>query len=235
MAKKRIRKRQLKQDKFIRTTFEFTDWIRENQRTVIYAALGVILTAVIVSSLMSYRRKETDRALNSFYQAMQAYRSGNYALAASDLESIYSDEGGGSITDQVLYYLANAHYQLGDYDAARRTLEQFQEEIGTGSPMSHQAYALLAATLEQQGEKQKAADAYVEAASISRFPYQEKENRLNAARLYRELGEYDRAIEQYDILIDKLSGTDIDPAELDEIRMQRAEVRSLAEGGEERM
>ncbi len=235
MAKKRIRKKQLKQDKFIQTTFEFTDWIRDNQRAVVYAALGVILVAVLVSSLMNYRTKQEAQVLNSYYQAMQAYRSGNFALAASDLEKIYGDDGGGSIADQVLYYLANAHYQLGDYGAAQKALERFRDEVGSGSPMSHQAYALLAGTLEQQGDYQKAADTYVDAASTARFPFQVKENRLNAARLYRELGQYDRALEQYDIAIDVLSDTDINPAEIDEIRMRRAEVRSLAEGGEERM
>ncbi|MFQ6105125.1 MAG: tetratricopeptide repeat protein [Candidatus Glassbacteria bacterium] len=231
-SRKRIRKKQLKQDKFVQTTFELTDWIRANQRTVTYTALGVLLVVVLGYSYSSYNRSKAESAYTAFYQAMQAYRSGNYALSASDLEKILSEHSGSPIEDQILYYLANAYYKTGDLDKAEKVLTKFEGEFGEESRMSVEAMTTLASVYEQKGEFEKAAHTYIQAASASRFPYQEKTNRMQAARLLIDVGKYEEAIAQYDALIESESAEKFSQAELDEVKMLRAEVNGRVRIGE---
>ena len=230
--RKRITKKQLKQDKFVQTTFELTDWIRENQRAVTFAALAVLLVVVLGYAYSGYRHKKEEGAETALYRAMQAYRSGNYALAASDLEKLLSEHGGSSIEDEVLYYLANAYYQIEDYDRATVTLDRFKKDFGRGSKVSHEAMITFASVKEQQGNLVEAAQVFIEAASLSRFPYQEKSDRMDAARLFTDAGKYREAIEQYDVLIDDKSSETISPVEIDEVKMLKAQVSALAQRGD---
>jgi tetratricopeptide (TPR) repeat protein len=232
VMRRRITKKQLKQDKFVQKAFEFTGWARQNQRTVILTALGIILVVVVGYAFTSYKKKKDVSAYSSFSQSMQAYRSGNFALAAADLEKILSEHGGAGIQDEVLYFLATAQARTGDFDKALATLARFQDEFGDGSKFSHDATLTLASVLEEKEDLEKAADTYVHAASIARFLYQEKSDRMNAARIYRQVGKGDKAQEQYTHLVEKLSGAEAPQAEIDEVRMLEAEVSAMAHGGD---
>jgi outer membrane protein assembly factor BamD (BamD/ComL family) len=232
VPRKRIKKKQLKQDKFIQTTFEFTDWVRENQRMVTFAVLGAILVVVLGYAYSGYQRKKEEGAQTALYKSMQAYREGNYALSAADLENILTEHSGSPIEDRILYYLASSYYNLRDYDKAEQVLNRFSDDYGDGSTVSHEAIVTLACVHEEKGDLEKAADSYIQAASLSRFPYQEKSNRMNAARLLKDTGKFQEAIEQYDALIEGQSSDKVSPAELDEVRMLRAEVIALVSAGD---
>lgn len=232
VMRKRVTKKQLKQDKFIQTTFEFAEWVKENQRTVTFATIGVILVVIAAYAFSANARKKEMSAYASFSQSMQAYRSGNFALAASDLEKILSESGSSDIQDEVMYFLADSHARTRDFDKAQAVLDRFEAEFGDRSKFSHDATTTLASVLEEKGDLEKAADTYAHAASIARYPYQEKSDRMSAARLYREVGKADKAQEQYKLLVEKLSTAGAPQAEIDEAKMLEAEAGAIAHDGD---
>jgi predicted negative regulator of RcsB-dependent stress response len=232
VMRKRIKKKQLKQDKFIQKTFELTDWARVNQRTVIFILLGIVLVSVVAYVFISFRRKQETGVYSAFSQSMQAYHSGNFPLAAADLEKMLSEHNGSKLKDEVLYFLASAQVKSGDLDKALATLNRFKEEVGDESKFSHDAMQTLASVFEEKGEHEKAADTYAETAALSQFLYQEKSDRMSAARLFREAGKGEKAAEQYRILIEKMTAADSPQIEIDEIRMYEAEVAAELHTGD---
>jgi len=232
MGSKRIRKRQNKQDKFVRTTFEFTDWVRDNQRTVTYLALAVIIVVALGYLFSGYRQRKEQNSYTALYRSLQSYRSGNYLLAASDLEKLLTDHSGSSIEDQALYYLATAYYKMGDYDHAEEALNRFRDEYGDDSKVSLDALLTLACVQEEKGDLDNAANTYILAATKSRFPFQEKNGRMTAARLFTNSGKYDQALKQYDEVLEGSLSEKISFAELEEVKMLRAEVGAMLHPGD---
>jgi len=232
MGSKRIRKKQLKQDKFISKTFEFTDWARENQRLVTFLAVAVIIVVALSWAFANYRRQKEQRAYTSLYRSMQAYRSGNYLLAASDLENLLTEHSGSSVEDQTLYYLANAQYKMGNYDQAEEVLNRFRKEFGDDSIVSLDALLTLAYVQEEKGDLDKAADTFILAATKARFPHQERNGRMNAARLFTDTGKYREAVEQYETLLAGALPEMIKSAEMEEVKMLRAEVSVRLRSGD---
>jgi predicted negative regulator of RcsB-dependent stress response len=232
MGSKRIRKKQLKQDKFVSKTFEFTDWARENQKTVTFMAVAVIIVVALSWAFSNYRQQKEQRAYTSLYRSMQAYRSANYLLAASDLENLLTEHSGSSIEDQALYYLANAHYKMGNYDRAEEILNRFRNEFGDDSIVSLDALLTLAYVQEEKGDIDKAVDSYILTATKARFPHQEKKGRMNAARLFIDAGKYHEALEQYESMLGGTLPEKISNAEMEEVRMLRAEVSARLRSGD---
>jgi outer membrane protein assembly factor BamD (BamD/ComL family) len=226
-SKRRLSKKQLKQDKFVSTTFELARFFQENLRkTVIYLiAVAVVVGAVLY--YLDYRSHKEMRAARLLWSGQVDYDSQNYPLAISDLEKVRKDFTGTKIGDEAMYMLAEAYYQEKKYKEAEDALKEFDAEYDTRSPMSYQAHELLGCILEDQNSFVEAAAAYIRASESARFDYQRVKARLDAARAYSMADDTQKALEECRFILDNYP----DAQEAGEAALLKAEIQASSADG----
>ena len=202
MSRRRLSKKQLKQDKFVSTTFEMAQFAKEHARKVIVASIALVILLVGSLYYWNYRSHLEIRAANLLMGAQAAYDAGNYQLAITDLEKFEAEFSGTKRADEALFVLANAHFRTASYDSARTVLQRFVSRYSDDSPFSSQAYYLLGCTLENLQAYADAASAYLRAADCARFDYERARFRMAAARAFHEAGRDDEAEGQYRRVLD---------------------------------
>lgn len=198
-AKKRLTKKQIKQDKFVTYYFKAQDYLAENSRTILYTVGAV---ALIFVALFIYNRKQQEQEQNAVMElteAKRAYFASDYAAAIPLLQSLTQRYSGTESAEVGLYFLASSYYGQEDYAKAGQTFEQFLDE-SDDKILSAAALSGIAACLEEQGKFAAAAARYREAATKYRS-FMSPEYMYDSARCYVMAGDRDTAREVLNQLI----------------------------------
>ncbi len=201
MSRRRLSKKQLKQDKFVSTTFEMAQFAKEHARNVIIGAIVAVVLLIAGIYYLQYRSQSEARAATTLMNGRIAYEAGNYQLAITDLGLFRDDLSDTKYGDEGMIILADSYFQVGDYDNSRYVLERFADRYEDNSPLSSKAYHLLGCTLENIGEFDGAATAYLGAAKCARFDYERVKMHMDAARAFNLAGRRDRAAEEYRLIL----------------------------------
>lgn len=202
MSRRRLSKKQLKQDKFVSTTFELAQFAQEHSRNVIVGLVAAFLLLVGGIYYWQYRSQSEANAATVLMNGRLAYDAGNFQLAITDLELFKGELSGTKYGDEGMIVLADSYYQIGDYANAREVLERFSERYSDRSPLSSKAYNLLGCSLENLGASEDAATAFLRGAESARFDYQRVKLRMDAARAFHQAGNSDRAAEEYRFILE---------------------------------
>jgi outer membrane protein assembly factor BamD (BamD/ComL family) len=205
-SRRRLSKKQLKQDKFVTTTFELAQFTQEHARKTI---IGVIIFIALSGSAFyywNYLSHKENRASRQLSTARVAYESDNFQLAISDLEKFLNEFSGTKHSDEAMLILADTYFQIANYEEARKVLDQFIEDYAGHSPLSFRAYSILGCVLENLNSFEEAAEAYQRAADEARFDYQRVKSRLDAARAFSLAGNNESAIEACRFVLDNHPG-----------------------------
>ncbi|MEA2062415.1 MAG: tetratricopeptide repeat protein [Gemmatimonadota bacterium] len=179
MGRKRITKKQLKEDAFVSASFEAGHFIQENMSRIIMIGVGVIILAGMVWMYVNNRRVRSSEAALAMYQAQNIYANGQYALAASDFDLVAEDHAGTVSGDKALFFAGDAHYKAGDYDQALVRFEQCRDKLSSSDPLLLNAVTGQAACYEQLENLEKAIEYYSQALEMAAFDYQ-RQDILNA-------------------------------------------------------
>ena len=225
MSRKRLSKKQLKSDRFVKQTFDWAHWA-ETHRTQVLAALAGI--AVLVGAFFVYRglaRAGEEEAARSYIEARQAYFAGNYQLAVSDLQAFIDRHGDSSYGDDARIFLADAFYQAGDPQAAVETLQWFHRH--EDSPFAINALLLEAAAYQGMGSLDAAAGTYREALERTAVDVHRVQILSSLADVYALKGDTDQAAAQLQAIVDldpEAPAADLARRKLAEITVQRLSV-----------
>lgn len=185
--KKRLTKRQLKEDKLVTYYFKVTDYIHENRRTL-GTAIGVAALVIVglVVFISNTRQKESEAAVQ-FAQARVKYAEQDYQAAIDLLRNLVDNYGGTDKARLGQFYLANAYYEQGNYEAAEKYYRAFLDD-GGDKLLESSALAGVAACLEQKGAYAEAADYYQQAAEKYDDVVLAPHHLYDAARCYELAG-----------------------------------------------
>ncbi len=200
--KKKIAKRELKQDSFVASYVKVTSFYEENKR-VLYIAAVVI--AVVAIGVLLYAKNRADNNVSASTQlgnVYQLYDNGQYQQAVDGipernikgLKEIVENYGNSNAGDIARFYLANAYYHLGKYDEA---LEQFKDFSPSDETLEISRLSGIAAAYEAKGMYKDAAEYFEKAATKDAKDVNAAENLSNAARDYALSGKKDTALELY--------------------------------------
>ncbi|MGB9665334.1 MAG: tetratricopeptide repeat protein [Ignavibacteria bacterium] len=196
--KKKISKREIKQDKLVETYFKSKTFFEENQKTILIA-LGSLVVVVLLVIYLVNRSKERDvESTTLLGNVINLYDQGQYQQAIDGvpakkikgLKFIADEYGNTESGEAAKIFLANSYYQLGKYDEA---LKYYEDYDGNNKLFQATAYAGAAACYEIKGNKEKAAELYLKAAKVVESEVTTPEYLLYAARLNAELGKKDVA------------------------------------------
>lgn len=199
-----ISKRQeLRQDTVV--TFYAKAWdYFEHNRSVVFGALGALVVLVLlVVGYSVYQANQGEKAQEQLGGIVSVYEAGSYREALdgtaeqAGLLAIADDFGGTDAGNLAHFYAADALFRLGEYDAALEHFKAFDKEenfIGAS------AIAGEAAIYEIQGDFNRAADRYMDAATLYENDLRSPEYLLKAGRAYEEAGELNDAYEAYETI-----------------------------------
>ncbi|MBI3586269.1 MAG: tetratricopeptide repeat protein [Ignavibacteriales bacterium] len=200
--KKKISKKEMKEDKLVTTYFEATSWYENNKKIVNGVFTGLIIVAVLIVVVTNNMRSNNEKATTELGKVLRYYDEGKYDIAISGdlqenirgLQSIVDDYGSTKSGELAKLYLANAYYAKNNYDKA---LQYYSDSSIKDDMLSASASAGVAACYEAKGEYEKAAVYYEKAAFKNGKDVLAAENLHHAAYNYSAAGKKEKAVELY--------------------------------------
>lgn len=198
--KKKITKKDLKEDKLVSAYFKTTEFFYQYKKYVSWAVTGVIVFVVAGFIYFNNRQADSEKATTALGEIMRYYDKGEYQTAINGvpekniagLKDIVENYGGTQAGDLAKFYIANAYFSQGNYDEA---LKYFDDFGGSYPVLRASAIAGVAACYEAKGDPKSAAENFEKAASKSSDNQLSPEYLHRAARNYVLSGKKERAIE----------------------------------------
>lgn len=197
--RKRITKKELKQDQLITTYVKATEFFRNNRKIVSGTITGVVIAVIVAVAYLNNRHSDNMKAATELSQVLNFFNGGAYQLAingdpsrnVTGLKSIVDNYGSSETGEQAKIYLADCYYYLGDYDNA---LKYFGDYGGSDKLLEASADAGIAEVYEIRKDYEKSARYYDRAASRDSKNFLTPQYLISAARSYIKIGKKDRAI-----------------------------------------
>jgi TolA-binding protein len=198
--KKKISKKEIKQDKLVETYYKAYGYFNENRsRLLLYiGALVVLVFAVIY--YINTKKEDNARANVMLSSVMELYDQGSYLEAIegrpsqkiAGLKKIVEDYGNTENGETAKIYLANSYEMLGKPDEA---LKYYSDYDGSISIFKAASFAGQAGIYAGKKEYEKAADLFAKASRVSKNDVLNPDYMLNAGINYLNAGKEDEAKE----------------------------------------
>lgn len=201
--KKKLTRREMKQDKLVTTWFKVNDYLSQHLREVLMVIGGVVVIAGVIILFNYLKGKDEQEASEKFAQARTEYNQQNYTAAIPLLEKLLNDYGSSKSAGLATIYLANAYMQAKDYANAEKYYQKYLDDVDSDPILSVSAAFGLAASYEDRGDFAKAAKLYEETAQKYDDSYRAPQFLMSAARCYKQAGQAEGVRRTLQRLIDK--------------------------------
>ncbi len=180
--KRRISKKELKQDELLEFLFNAEQFVRKNQKALIYAVIGVVVVVVVALMMINSRKKADLAAAALVGQAQAAFDQGNYQQVISDLDPTINTYKGTQSAGIGIFYLGSASYRLSKYDDAQKYFQQYLDNYDEDPVLSASASATLGAIAVNDSDYAAAVQHYKTAARRAPYKFLAEEYSLQAAK-----------------------------------------------------
>ncbi|MBM4161766.1 MAG: tetratricopeptide repeat protein [Ignavibacteria bacterium] len=200
--KKKITKKEIKEDKLVTTYFEATTWYQNNKKIVNGVITGIIVVAIAAFAYANNIRSDNLNATTELGKVLRYYDEGKYDMAIygnlqeniRGLQAIVDDYGSTKAGELARFYLANAYYQQRDYDNA---MKYYLDVSVNDELITTSAIAGAGACYEAKGDYANAAATFEKAAMKYGKVVTIPENLFRAAQNYAAAGSKEKAVELY--------------------------------------
>jgi predicted negative regulator of RcsB-dependent stress response len=120
---RKITKRQMKEDQFVRTMLEARDWAQDNMSKLLIGVAAVVLLVVGIWFVSSRSSQQSQSAYDLLGRAEMELRTGQNQLAIIDLQKVIDDRGTSEAANLACLKLANVYFLQSDFVKAE---EYFQ-------------------------------------------------------------------------------------------------------------
>ena len=200
--KKKISKRELKQDALITSYAKLSSLYAERKKQIAPVVTVVVVLILGVVVYQNNRAANNEKASADLGRVFSYFDAGQYELAIDGIpeknvpgiKNIVENYGGTPAGGMARFYLASAYYCLGMYNEA---LEQFEDLGGEGQRLTVARLSGMAGCYESKQKYAEAAEYYEKAATTFADDISAAENLNNAARNRALAGDKEKAIELY--------------------------------------
>lgn len=196
--RKKLSKKQIKEDKLVTTYYQAVGYFDENRnRIFIYVgALAIVVIAVIL--FMNYKSSRNETASTQLARVMTIYDGGAYLEAIEGkagtklvgLKKIVEEYGSTENGEIAKIYLANSYNNLGKIEEAKKYYEDYS---GSNDVFKATALAGEAAYYASKKDYEKAGDLYKKAAYVSEENVMNPDYLLRAGINYMDAGNKEEA------------------------------------------
>jgi tetratricopeptide (TPR) repeat protein len=196
--KKKLKKKELQEDKLVSSFYQAQEFIEENKQKLIYIVGAIAVVILAITWYFNKRSEDNIIAAGELNQIITVFDQGQYQKAIDGepgtqldgLQSIVDNYGGTEQGELAKIYLAKSYYWLNNIE---RAIEYFEDYSGSSNLHQATAYAGLAACYEEKSEFSKAAEYYEKAAKNNKLSTQAAEFLLNAGINYMKAEENESA------------------------------------------
>jgi tetratricopeptide (TPR) repeat protein len=200
--KKKISKREIKQDALVTTYAKVISYYDRHRRTISMVITGLVVVILAVVVYTKNRSDNNAKAISALGAIFQTYDAGQYQVAIDGipeknvlgLKAIVDNYGNSANGELARFYLANAYYSTGKYEEA---LKEFQTFDAQDELLAVSRLAGIGACQEALGRYAEASAAFEKAAGKSAKDPAAAENLNHAARTIALAGDKAKAIELY--------------------------------------
>jgi TolA-binding protein len=197
-ARKKISKRELKQDTLITTLVKAENFFAQYKRYVSYGVTAVVVLIVIAFIYSNNRKADEEKAAVELSKITQQYQMEQYEIAINGIPEknvmgllkIVDNFGSSESGQQAKLYLAECYYATGKFDDA---LKYFEDYNGDLPELKAAAISGAASCYEIKNDCKKAAELFEKAGNKYSAIPSAAGNLVNAARNYGLIGESERA------------------------------------------
>lgn len=204
----KLKHEEMEQDVLIEYSSRFLHFYRNNKAVVWGSGTGLVLAIGLVIGYFVYTAQQQSEAEVLLGTAEQYFMNGDYerALYGDDealtlgfvqIANNYGRTRSGNLAN---YYAAVAYYELEQFEDAISYMERFNPPNGI---MGVGPISLHAVILSELGEHEEAAHKFIEAANWDENESTTPQNLMEAAISFETIGEYQKAREQLEIILDR--------------------------------
>lgn len=198
--KKKITKREIREDKLVSTYFEATSWYEENKKLVSSILTGLVVVIIAVVVVRNNIVSNNEKATTELAKVLKYYDQGNYEAAINGvpqenirgLQAVVDEYGSTHSGEFAKFYLANSYFAQNNYDKA---LAYYLDVSVNNDLVQSSAYAGAAACYEAKGDHTQAASYFQKAAQTGKENIQAADQLHRAAMNYAAAGDKQKAVE----------------------------------------
>ena len=192
-AKRRLTRREIKEDKLVTYTYKVTDFLNKNSKLVTGVGVAIVLIAIVAVMMVRSKKQAEQLASAKMAEAMIYYDQMNYDKAIPLFKDVIDKYDGTKSAGFATFYLANSYFNKKEYDKAKTYYKKYLDDYGDDDLMASSSLAGIASCLDAQGKTEAAAQKFLEAAHKYPRVFSAPDNLFNAALAYQKLGQKDKA------------------------------------------
>jgi TolA-binding protein len=183
-ARKRITKRQIKEDKFVTFYFKTVDFMKHHSNKVTIGLIAFVVIIVLIFFLVQSKREAELNASEQLAKANGEIVRGELQQAIDILLNMSDNYSGTNSASKGVHLLAYTYFQKGEYENAIKYFERYLDDYADDPILTSAAYSGLGASFEQQGKFLEAAQAYEKGAKKYAECYNAPQQLMDAGRCY---------------------------------------------------
>lgn len=190
---KKIGKKELKEDKFVKTALQTKTFVEENYSKVLAVTAGVFGLIILIMAYSYIHGKNVESSSVLLGKAQLEYQNLNYSKAKNFLLDLFDEYAGTDAANQGLFLIANIYFQEKNIPEAKRYFEEFLDSYDGSSILLASGYAGYAACLENEQNYAQAAEYYLKAQRKDPLFVEAADYLYLAGKNLIRAGEFDRA------------------------------------------
>ncbi len=196
-ARKKISKKELKEDQLITAYVTTRRFLDRHGKSVAIVAVVLVVIAIITGLVIRSKMEANVAAGYEIYKAGLMFDRGDIQGARDKLHFVLETYPGTANSERALVELAANHFQATNFDSAIFYAEEFLRRKPDDPILACSALAIKAASLEEKCEYMRAGNTYLEAAEEHRDLFTTPVYLVDAGRCFNLAGMDDRAVELY--------------------------------------
>jgi len=196
--KKKLSKREIKEDKLVTTYYKVYNYFLENKNRIGMYAGGLLVVIAVIYFYINNKAENNTQAGIQLSRVIDLYDSGAYLEAIEGrqgtdivgLKKVVADYGSTENGETAKIYLANSYQMLGKIEEAFKSYEDYG---GSNKIFNATALSGEAGYYAYKKDYEKAADLYLSASRVSKENVLNPEYMLKAAINYIDAGKKEDA------------------------------------------
>lgn len=191
--RKKITRKELKQDRFIIATLKAKDFLEKNSKLVIRSIFGLVLLIVIIVFFVRSKQAANVNAASMLSRVQFMLDGPQRGAAADSLKIIIERYDGTVAAGKATYLLAKIYWEDNDFENAKVYFKRYIDDYSDETVVSQSALAGYADCLVRDENYEEAGKYYERAAEVdSEYP-ETPEFLFSAAAAYKEAGKIEKA------------------------------------------
>jgi len=202
-ARKRITKRQIKEDKFVTYYFKTVDFIKQHSSKVMIGSVAVFAIIILILLVTQSKRTAELNASEQLAKANSEITRGELQQAIDILLNMSDNYSGTNSASKGVYLLAYTYFQKGGYENAITYFRKYLDDYADDPILASAAYSGMGACFEQQGNFLEAAQTYEKGAKSFADQYNAPQQLMDAGRCYTLENRIANARNCYEMIVEK--------------------------------